>query len=262
MALSQRTSMKRPILLLTDNVGKHKVVDVQPTCVVAGMVGDHPILDADRYNVDYHDFSIRLNEFENVTRPKFESYVELKKQITEHRRESLRLDEFKPRVLSSFVRSKLINDVYLPMVGANLAKQMGVVGEEKRTDLMGLLLLISPPGYGKTTLMEYIANRLGITFMKINGPAIGHHVTSLDPSEAPNASAREEIEKLNLSLEMGDNVMIYLDDIQHCNPEFLQKFISLCDATRRIEGVFQGRSKTYDLRGRKVCVVMAWEPVY
>ena len=146
------------------------------------------------------------------------------------------------------------------MVGANLAKQIGVVGEDKRTDLMGLLLLVSPPGYGKTTLMEYIANRLGITFMKINGPAIGHEVTSLDPSEAPNASAREEVEKLNLALEMGDNVMIYLDDIQHCNPEFLQKFISLCDATRRIEGVFGGKTRTYDLRGRKVAVVMAGNP--
>jgi hypothetical protein len=146
------------------------------------------------------------------------------------------------------------------MVGANLAKQIGVVGEDKRTDLMGLLLLVSPPGYGKTTLMEYIANRLGITFMKINGPAVGHQVTSLDPSESPNASAREEIEKLNLALEMGDNVMIYLDDIQHCNPEFLQKFISLCDATRRIEGVFNGKTRTYDLRGRKVAVVMAGNP--
>ena len=248
------------VILLSKSANKHRVVDVNPVREIAGMVGDHPILDAKQYVLDFHDFSIRLNEFETETRPKFESYVELKKTITEHRRESLRLDEFKPRVLSSFVRSKLINDVYLPMVGANLAKQMGVVGEDKRTDLMGLLLLISPPGYGKTTLMEYIANRLGITFMKINGPAIGHQVTSLDPAEAPNASAREEIEKLNLSLEMGDNVMIYLDDIQHCNPEFLQKFISLCDATRRIEGVFQGKTRTYDLRGRKVCVVMAGNP--
>jgi len=73
----------------------------------------------------------------------------------------------------------------------------------KRTDRMGLLLLISPPSYGKTTLMEYIANRLGIIFMKINGPAIGNRVTSLDPAEAPNASAREEVEKLGLALEMG-----------------------------------------------------------
>jgi hypothetical protein len=108
--------------------------------------------------------------------------------------------------------------------------------------------------------MEYVAHRLGITLVKINGPAIGHLVTSLDPAEAPNLSARQEIEKLNLSLEMGDNVMIYLDDIQHCNPEFLQKFIPLCDGQRRIEGVFRGVARTYDLRGRKVAVVMAGNP--
>ena len=83
---------------------------------------------------------------------------------------------------------------------------------------------------------------------------------SLDPEEAPNAAAREEVEKLNLALEMGDNVMLYLDDIQHVHAEFLQKFISLCDATRKIEGVFKGKTRTYDLRGKKVCVVMAGNP--
>ena len=125
---------------------------------------------------------------------------------------------------------------------------------------MGLLLLISPPGYGKTTLMEYLANRMGLIFMKINGPALGHEVASLDPEDAPNAGARAEVNKLNLALEMGDNVMIYLDDIQHCNPEFLQKFISLCDAQRKIEGVWRGQPKTYDMRGRRVVVVMAGNP--
>merc|ERR1711903_269366 len=119
---------------------------------------------------------------------------------------------------------------------------------------------MGPPGYGKTTLMEYIANRMGLIFMKINGPTVGHEVTSLDPSEAGNAGAREEVQKLNLALEMGDNVMIYLDDIQHCNPEFLQKFISLCDAQRKIEGVWKGRPRTYDLKGRKVAVVMVGNP--
>ena len=109
----------------------------------------------------------------------------------------MRLHEFKPRILSSFVRNRLIDEVYLPMIGDNLAKQIGVAGENKRTDLMGLLLLISPPGYGKTTLMEYIADRMGLIFMKINAPAIGHQVTSLDPAEAPNAAAREEMKKLN-----------------------------------------------------------------
>ncbi|SPZ04114.1 Uncharacterised protein [Proteus mirabilis] len=75
--------------------------------------------------------------------------------------------------------------------------------------------------------------------MKINGPALGHNVLSLDPEQAPNATAKQELEKLNLALEMGNNVMLYVDDIQHTHPEFLQKFISLCDGTRRIEGVLE-----------------------
>ena len=54
--------------------------------------------------------------------------------------------------------------------------------------------------------------------------------------------------------------MIYLDDIQHCNSELLQKFISLCDAQRKVEGVYKGQSRTYDLRGKKVAVVMAGNP--
>lgn len=158
------------------------------------------------------------------------------------------------------MRNKLINDVYLPIIGDNMAKQIGALGEGKRTDLMGLLLMISPPGYGKTTLMEYVADRLGLIFMKINGPALGHNVLSLDPEQAPNATAKQELEKLNLALEMGNNVMLYVDDIQHTHPEFLQKFISLCDGTRRIEGVWKGKTRTYDMRGKKFCVVMAGNP--
>ena len=54
--------------------------------------------------------------------------------------------------------------------------------------------------------------------------------------------------------------MLYLDDIQHSSPEFLQKFISLCDGQRKIEGVYKGVSRTYQFRGKKFCVVMAGNP--
>ena len=247
-------------LLMEKKLRAGQAVKANVDMPLKGMVGSHPVIERGVYQLNYNEFITRLEQFEANVVPRYRNYIDLKKEIVDLARDDLRLEEFRPRVLTSFVRNRLIDSVYLPLVGSNLAKQVGVAGEDKRTDRMGLLLLVSPPGYGKTTLMEYIANRLGLIFMKVNGPAIGHQVTSLDPVEAPNASAREEIEKLNLALEMGDNVMIYVDDIQHCNPEFLQKFISLCDATRRIEGVYKGRTRTYDMRGRKVCVVMAGNP--
>lgn len=239
---------------------KRSTVAAETVQGIDGMRGTHALIRDNKYRFDYLAFQQRLRQFESEVVPRFLKFHQLKHALVERERVRLRLDEFKPRVLTTFVRNQLIDEVYLPLVGDNLAKQIGAAGDQKRTDLMGLLLLISPPGYGKTTLMEYVASRLGVVFIKINGPAIGHAVTSLDPEEAPNAAAREEIQKLNLALEMGDNAMICLDDIQHCSPEFLQKFISLCDAQRKIEGVWRKRPRTYDLRGRKVVIVMAGNP--
>jgi hypothetical protein len=227
---------------------------------VTDLLGQHPRVQGRTMELRLDEFLSRLTRFMEVRVPGYQAFREARHALLERERLRLRLDEFKPRVLTSFVRNRLINDVYLPMIGDNLAKQLGAAGQNKRTDLMGLLLLVSPPGYGKTTLMEYMASRLGMVFMKVNGPSLGHAVLSLDPAEAPNATARQEVEKVNLAFEMANNVMLYLDDIQHTNPEFLQKFISLCDAQRRVEGVWGGRTRTYDLRGKKFCVVMAGNP--
>ncbi|MBM4360068.1 MAG: ATP-binding protein, partial [Deltaproteobacteria bacterium] len=227
---------------------------------VAGLLGQHPRIERGTMKLRIDEFVARLGRYVDEELPAYREYRKLRAELVRRERASLRLSELQPKVMSAFVRNKLVNEVYLPLVGDNFAKQLGAAGEGKRTDLMGLLLLVSPPGYGKTTLMEYVANRLGLVFVKVNGPALGHGVVSIDPAEAPNATARQEVEKINLAFEMGNNVMLYLDDIQHTNPELLQKFISLCDAQRRIEGIFRGKTKTYDFRGRKFCVVMAGNP--
>lgn len=227
---------------------------------VGSLLGEHQRIHQQTLTFAVDDFLSRLHHHDSQVIPAYRRYLAMRTEILHEAKDELRLNEFMPRPLSSFVRNRLINESYLPLIGDNLAKQMGTVGEDKRTDLMGILMMISPPGYGKTTLMEYVASRLGLIFMKINCPSLGHDVTSLDPEKAPNATAREELNKINLAFEMGSNVMLYLDDIQHTHAEFLQKFISLGDGTRRIDGVWQGKTKTYDMRGKKFCVVMAGNP--
>ena len=124
---------------------------------------------------------------------------------------------------------------------------------------MGLLLLVSPPGYGKTTLMEYVAEQAGSLFMKVNGPASGTRSRRWTRPRRRTPRPAKRWRRSTFAFEMGNNVMLYLDDIQHTYPELLQKFVSLCDGQRQLEGVWKGRTRTYDLRG-KSSPVMAGNP--
>jgi hypothetical protein len=247
-------------ILNVDEALKTSVRSVELAFHVEELLGQHSRIEERTLSLQLDEFDERLRYHRKEIIPGWQQLQEVRHKVLERWRDQLRLEEFRPRPLSSFVRNKLISESYLPIIGDNLAKQMGTAGEDRRTDQSGLLMMISPPGYGKTTLMEYVANRLGLIFMKINCPSLGHDVTSLDPEKAPHSTAEAELIKLNLALEMGNNVMLYLDDIQHTHPEFLQKFISLCDGTRRIEGVWRGRTRTYDMRGKRFCVVMAGNP--
>jgi hypothetical protein len=248
------------ILTILDGKAKFELSKQPSQTIIEQMKGHHTQVKEQQYLLDYHHFVAKLTNYSDHHLPKFKALQRLKKSAIESYKQQLKLHEFKPKVMSSFVRNKLISQVYLPLIGDNLAKQMGTAGHQQVSSRQGLLMLLSPPGYGKTTLIEYIASRLGLHFVKINGPALGHRTYSLDPKEAPNQTAARELERLNLSFELGDNLLLYIDDIQHCHSEFLQKFISLCDAQRKIEGVWKGQSKTYDLRTKRVAIVMAGNP--
>ncbi|MCX5110894.1 DNA repair ATPase [Streptomyces sp. NBC_00378] len=230
------------------------------TARVEGLLGTHPRVERGALTVRIDELLARTAEFRTATVPGFRAYQRRRTALVNTERARLRLDDHRPRVMSAFVRNRLLDEVYLPLIGDSLAKQLGTADADRRTDSQGLLLLVSPPGYGKTTLMEYVADRLGLVLVKISGPNLGHDVTSLDPAQARTATARQEIEKINFALESGNNTLLYLDDIQHTSPELLQKFIPLCDATRRIEGVRDGEPRSHDLRGKRFAVCMAGNP--
>jgi hypothetical protein len=234
--------------------------DAPLTRTVRGLLGTHPRITDGTLTVRVDEFLARTRAFRTHDLPGHRAYQQRRAALLDAERARLRLDGYRPRVLPAFVRNRLIDEVYLPLIGDSLAKQLGTADSAHRTAGGGLLLLVSPPGYGKTTLVEYVADRLGLMLVKISGPALGHAVTSLDPAEAPNATARQEVEKINFALEAGGNTLLYLDDIQHTSPELLQKFIPLCDATRRVDGVRNGAPHTYDLRGKRFAVCMAGNP--
>ncbi|MDX2297217.1 MULTISPECIES: DNA repair ATPase [Streptomyces] len=236
---------------LCPDLGRYDV-DGATAATVSGLLGSHPRLRAGALELRLDEFLLRTARFAADEAPAFRAYQRRRGELVAAERARLRLDEYRPRVMSSFVRNTLVDEVYLPLVGDSLAKQLGAAGAGRRADRHGLLLLLSPPGYGKTALVEYVADRLGLLFVKVDGPALGQRTVSLDVAEAPDATARRELEKIAFALAAGTNVMLYLDDIQHCSAEFLQKFIPLCDTTRGLAG--------HDLRGKRFAVCMAGNP--
>ncbi|MGW6536490.1 DNA repair ATPase [Streptomyces sp. NPDC055051] len=227
-------------------------VEGPTTARATGLLGAHPRIRDRALALRLDDFLTRTEAFARDDVPAHRAHRQRRTALVAQEHARLRLDEYRPRTTASFVRNRLVDEVYLPLIGDNLAKQLGAAGEAERGDSQGLLLLLSPPGYGKTTLIEYVADRLGLLLVKIDGPALGQRTVSLDPHEAPDATARRELEKVAFALAAGDNVLLYLDDIQHCSPEFLQRFIPLCDATRTLNG--------RDLRGKRFAVCMAGNP--
>lgn len=238
---------------------ERRTVDTDLSFTVAALNGRHPSIVDGKLSGRIDDLLDQVTQHRATALPMHRAFAAARRETLDGLRKTLRVDDIEPKVPDGFVRNQLIDKIYLPLIGDNLARQIGTV-DDQGGQRSGLLMLLSPPGYGKTTLVEYVASRLGMALVKVSGPGLGHEVTSLDPGQAPSATAAREIERINLAFAVGTNVILYLDDIQHTDPELLQRFISLCDAQRRVEGVWNGESRSFDLRGKRFAVVMAGNP--
>ncbi|MDX3215362.1 DNA repair ATPase [Streptomyces sp. ME02-6991-2B] len=228
-------------LLLCDHLPRHDRT-TELTTTVDGLLGRHPRVLRGTLHLRLDEFLARTTTHRTDRVPGFRAYRRLRADLLARERTRLRLDDLRPVPLTTFVRNRLVDEVYLPLIGDNLARQIGAA---RRTDSSGMLLLISPPGYGKSTLVEYVAERLGMLLVTVSGPALGSLVTSLDDDHP-------EIRRIHFALGAANNVLLHLDDIQHTSPELLQRFIPLTDAQRRLG--------PYDLRGKRFAVVMSGNP--
>ena len=79
-----------------------------------------------------------------------------------HDEETLFENSLRPRTLSDFVGQSSVK--------ANLS--IGIEATRQRGEALDHVLLFGPPGLGKTTLAQIVANELGVNFRSTAGPAI------------------------------------------------------------------------------------------
>ncbi|MFB6351531.1 MAG: DNA repair ATPase, partial [Bradymonadaceae bacterium] len=112
-------------LLLTDGELDHDHTSTSTRTQVEDLLGQHSRIDRGTLEIRLDEFLTRLRHYVEEHVPAWREYKKMSRELAEKKRRELAVDELEPQVLSTFVRNALIDEVYLPMVGDNLAKQMG-----------------------------------------------------------------------------------------------------------------------------------------
>src|SRR5690606_40926009 len=90
----------------------------------------------------------RTRRFRAERVPAFRAYQRRRNDLIKAEERRLGVAALRPRTMSAFVRNRLVDEVYLPLIGDNLAKQLGTTGDSRRTDQMGTVPRLPPPGSG------------------------------------------------------------------------------------------------------------------
>ena len=105
-------------LFLYEDTSAQNIVNIEAEAIIKDLLGSHSSIKNQEFIFDYHQFVAQLSHFSTVEIPGFNQYKKEKHDVTEELKEGLKLGEFLPRVLTSFVRNQLIDQVYLPLFSA------------------------------------------------------------------------------------------------------------------------------------------------
>ncbi len=101
------------LLLFADHPYKER--PASDSLQLEGLKGTHAVIgEGGKYLLHFHSFQQKMQAYFTTTVPAFRSFNQEKEQLTAAYRQQLKIREFEPKVLSSFVRNRLISEVYFP----------------------------------------------------------------------------------------------------------------------------------------------------
>jgi len=103
-----------------------KVTDVEAVVRVEGLRGQHPLVTGGVLELPVGRAHTTYRVYRRHGLERFRAFNSARRATLARWREDLGLDTLRPHVLTSFVRNRLVDEVLLPMVGDNLARQLGL----------------------------------------------------------------------------------------------------------------------------------------
>jgi len=146
--------------------------------------------------------------------------------------------------------SRWAQQVHLPKLRTNLYQQ--VYSEHPQA-----LLLLSPTGYGKTTVVQHLAKELNWILVSIDCRQVAAQTDSLDPQQAPDRETQRQLVALDWALAIQEPVLLLLDNIQAVPEGFMRLFRELVSPNRRLDGTWQGQFREYCFQGKRWGLILA-----
>lgn len=122
-----------------------------------------------------------------------------------------------------------------------------------------LVACITPSALSMQSVLTRLAEREQLLHVVVEGTRIGDTVRELDPACASTQSARLELERLLLGLELGQHALVEVRDAEYLHPQLLLTLLPLAEG-RPLELLVGGELRVFSLAKRRFVLVLCASP--